>query len=74
MLGSVQVASDNLKKAYDGYLSTLHILETTNEIIKTSLAERDEKLRQINIDFARSIEKLSNERISSEMHQAKNGD
>lgn len=58
MIVIVQVASDNLKKANIGYSSTLHILETTNEFIKTNLAERDEKIRQINLDFERAIEKL----------------
>jgi hypothetical protein len=55
----VQVASDDLKKGNSGYSSTLHILETTNELIKTNLAERDEKIRQINIDFERAIDKLN---------------
>jgi hypothetical protein len=59
MIAIVQVASDNLKKAYSGYSSTLHILETTNELMKTNLAVRDEKMRQINIDFERAIEKLN---------------
>lgn len=45
-------------KAYIGYSSTLHILETSNGLIKTSLAETDEKIRQINLDFGRAIEKL----------------
>jgi hypothetical protein len=59
MIAIVQVASDNLKKANNGYSSTLHILETTNELIKTNLAETDEKIRQINLDFERAIEKLT---------------
>jgi hypothetical protein len=59
IIAIVQVASDNLKKAYNGYSSTLHILETTNELMKTTLAEGDEKIRQINIDFERAIEKLN---------------
>jgi phosphoribosylcarboxyaminoimidazole (NCAIR) mutase len=58
MIDIVQVASDNLKKAYNGYLSTLHILETTNEFMKSKLAETDEKLRQIDRDFERAIERL----------------
>lgn len=58
MIAIVQVASDNLKKANKGYSSVLHILETTNELMKTRLAETDEKIRQINIDFERAIEKL----------------
>lgn len=58
MIAIVQVASDNLKKANIGYLSALHILETTNELMKTTLAETDEKIRQINLDFERAIEKL----------------
>ena len=55
----VQAASDDLKKGNRGYSSILHILETTNELIKTNLAERDEKIRQINIDFERAIDKLN---------------
>jgi hypothetical protein len=58
MITNVQVASDNLKKAYDGYNSVLHILETTNEFMKTNLAELETKLRQIDLDFERGIEKL----------------
>jgi hypothetical protein len=59
MIAIVQVASDNLKKANDGESSALHILETTNELIRTGLAERDEKIRQINLDFENSVEKLN---------------
>lgn len=59
LIAIVQIASDNLKKAHDGESSALHILETTNEIIKTSLAERDEKVRQINLDFDKAVEKLN---------------
>jgi hypothetical protein len=59
MITIVQVASDDLKKAYGGYSSLLHILETTNEFIKTNLAERDEKIRQINLDFDRAVEQLT---------------
>lgn len=62
MIAIVQVASDNLKKAYDGYSSTLHILETTNEFIKTNLAESNEKIRQINLDFETAMEKLTNKK------------
>ena len=59
MIAIAQIASDNLKKANIGYSSSLHILETTNELIKTNLAETDEKIRQIDIDFEREIEKLT---------------
>ena len=59
MIAIVQVASDNLKKANVGESSALHILETTNDLIKTGLAERDDKIRQINLDFERSVEKLN---------------
>jgi hypothetical protein len=62
MLAFVQVASDNLKKAHIGFSATLHILETTNEFMKTNLAETDEKIRQINLDFERAIEKLTNKK------------
>jgi hypothetical protein len=65
MIAIVKVASDNLKNTNDVHLSTLYILETNNELMKTTLAETDEKIRQINIDFERAMEKLSNERIGS---------
>ena len=51
LIALVQVASDNLKKANDSFLSSLHILETTNQIIEAKLAETDEKIRQINLDL-----------------------
>jgi len=63
VIAIVQVASDNLKKAYDGHSSTLHILETTNEFMKTTLAETDERIRQINSDFERAMEKLNNKKL-----------
>ena len=59
IIAIVQIASDNLKKAINGYSSALHILETNNELIKTNLAETDQKIRQINLDFERAIEKLT---------------
>ena len=62
MIAIVQVASDNLKKANIGYSSVLHILETSNEFMKTKLAETDEKIKQINLDFERAIEKLTNKK------------
>jgi hypothetical protein len=55
----VKVASDELKKALGGYSSVLHILETTNEFMKTTLAESAEKMRQINQEFDRKIENLN---------------
>lgn len=62
LIAAAQVASDNLKKANIGYSSILHVLETTNELMKTNLAETDEKIRQINLDFERAIEKLANKK------------
>ena len=62
MIAIVQVASDDLKKATEGYSSTLHILETTGEFIKTTLAEADEKMRQIDLDFEKGMEKLTNKK------------
>jgi hypothetical protein len=55
LIAMVQVASDDLKKCNDILLSSLHILESTNSIIKTSLAEFDEKVRQIDLDFEKAI-------------------
>jgi len=59
MITIVQVASDNLKKTNDNYSAALHILETSNELIKTTLAESAEQLRQIDRDFERAIEGLT---------------
>jgi hypothetical protein len=58
LIALVQVASDSLKKANDSFLSSLHILETTNQIIETKLAETDEKIRQIDLDFGRGMKNL----------------
>ncbi len=70
MIASVQVASDNLKKAIIGYSAVLHIFETTNELMKTNLAETDEKIRQINLDYERAIDKLSKKWQLSDTSQA----
>jgi hypothetical protein len=51
----VQAASDDLKKYNDVSSSSLHILENTNSIIKASLAESDEKLRQIDLDLRKAV-------------------
>ncbi|HVS81138.1 MAG TPA: hypothetical protein VHE60_05340 [Pyrinomonadaceae bacterium] len=58
MITMAQVASDNLKKATVGYSSILHILETSNELMKTNLTETEEKIRQINLDFERGMKNL----------------
>jgi hypothetical protein len=59
MIAALQVAADDLQKLYGGYSATLHILETTNELMKANLAERDEKIRQINLDFDRAVERIN---------------
>jgi hypothetical protein len=61
MIANVQVASDNLKHASVGYAATLHILEGANEFLKTTLAEAEEKIRQINLDYERAVEKLTSQ-------------
>ena len=66
----VHVASDNLRKTTNGYSSILHILETTHELVKTNLAETDEKIRQINLDFERAIENLMKMRQLSDTSEA----
>ena len=55
---NVQAASDNLKNSNDSFTSCLHILETTNEFMKTTLTETDEQIRQINIDFEKAMEEI----------------
>ena len=63
MIAIIQIGSDKLKNIHDSYISTLHTLETTNELTKTILTEMDEKIMQINIDFERAMEKLSNNKL-----------
>ena len=60
LIAIVQVASDDLKRAVVGYSSILHILETTTELLNTTLAETEEKIRRINADFEIAIAKLTN--------------
>lgn len=55
----VNVASDDLKKYNEGFLSWLHILETTNQMLETKLAETDEKIRQINLDADEKIRQIN---------------
>jgi hypothetical protein len=85
LIAIVQVASDNRKKAHNGYSSVLHILETTNEMVKANVAESDakirqinldtdEKIRQINLEFAREMETLEKEWRLSDGRGVKEGD
>jgi hypothetical protein len=53
-----QVTSDDFKKYNDDFLSGLHILETTNLMLETNLAETDKKIRQINLDADEKIKQL----------------
>jgi hypothetical protein len=55
IIAIVQAASDNLKKANDGESSALHVLETTNEWLKTNLDEWDEQVRRIYVDFTKEM-------------------
>jgi hypothetical protein len=59
MITLVQVALDDVNNLYSGYSSALHTLETTNELVKTNLADTEEKIRQINLNFERAREKLN---------------
>jgi hypothetical protein len=65
MITIVQVASDELKKSTSIYSTTVHILETTNEFIKTTLAETDEKIRQIDLDFEKAMEKTNEHELAT---------
>jgi hypothetical protein len=58
LISLVKVASDNLKRTNEGYLAALHILESTNQIIETKLAETVEEIKQINLDFERGMKNL----------------
>lgn len=55
LIAMVQEASDDVKKYNEVSLSSLHILESTNSIIKTILSEIDEKERRIDLDLERAI-------------------
>jgi hypothetical protein len=59
LIAMVRVASDDLKKCNDISLSSLHILENSNSIIKDSRAEFDEKMRQIDLDFEKAIREFN---------------
>jgi hypothetical protein len=54
-----QVTSDDFKKYNDGFLSGLHILETTNQMLEMNLAETDKKIRQINLDADEKIRQIN---------------
>ena len=54
----VQLASDDVKGSIGGFLSSLHILETTNQLIETNLAETDKLIKQIHLDFEREMKNL----------------
>ena len=55
VISNVQISSDILKRAIVGYSSILDVLETANEMVKTSLADGEERIRQINLDFERGM-------------------
>jgi hypothetical protein len=55
LIAMVQIASDDVKEYNDSSLSSLHILENTNSIIRASLAELDEKVRRIDLDLEKAI-------------------
>jgi hypothetical protein len=59
LIAMVQIISDDTKKYNDINLSSLHILENTNSIIKTSLVESEEKRRQIDLDLIKAIKELT---------------
>jgi len=54
-----QVTSDDFKTYNDGFLSGLHILETTNQILETNLVETDKKIRQINLDADEKLRQIN---------------
>jgi len=56
LIAMVQRASDDATKYNDVSSSSLHILENTNSIVKASLAELDERLRQIELDLRKAVE------------------
>jgi hypothetical protein len=59
LISIVQIASDDVKKYIDSSLSSLHVLEDTNSIIRASLTEYDEKVRQINLDLEKGIREFN---------------
>lgn len=71
LIALARVFSDILKKTNDGYSSVLHILETTNQMIETKIAETEQMLRQIDLDFERAIKKLTNSLPKFESDQPK---
>ena len=59
LIAMVQIISDDTKKYNDIYLSSLHILENTNSIIRATLVESEEKRRQIDLDLIKAIKELT---------------
>jgi len=61
LIAICQVSSDDLKREISSYSAMLHVLETTNEFMRTTIAETAEKIRQINAEFDRKVEKINQE-------------
>jgi hypothetical protein len=59
LIARVQIISDDTKKYNDINLSSLHILENTNSIIRATLVESEEKRRQIDLDLIKAIKELT---------------
>jgi biopolymer transport protein ExbB/TolQ len=59
LISMVQIDSDNAKKYNDISLSSLHILENTNSIIRARLAELDEKVKRIDLDLEKAIREFN---------------
>ena len=59
LIAAVQVVLDDLKKCNDIFLSSLHILENTNSIMRDSLAEFDEAIRQIDLGLEKAISEFN---------------
>jgi hypothetical protein len=59
LIAMVQVSSDDLKKCNEIFLSSLHVLENNNLVLKASLAEFDERIKQIDLDFEKAIREFN---------------
>jgi len=68
LIAMVQRASDNATKYNDTSLSSLHILENTNSIIRTTLADFDEKVRRIDFDCRKQLENLTQKAPNRGLH------
>jgi hypothetical protein len=62
LIAMVQVASDDLKKCNEGFLASLHILESTESILRASVAETHRlEIRQAELELEKAIREIKSQ-------------